>query len=341
MRWKPKRTLLIALIVLLTFSGSALYLWFTRGRTPHIPGPNSVASLERVQIGGVGQCLLIRGNNRSNPILLFLHGGPGMPAMYLAHAFQKNLEKDFVVVQWDRRAVGKSYREDISDTLNSEQLIADAVEVTNLLRARFYKDKIYLVGHSWGTYLGMLVIARHPELYRTYVGIGQLARSSPIPGIQDAFIRRCAKQRRDPEIAKKLAAGGENVREELLFTWGGELHRTESFFPLLVTGLLAPEYSLRDAYDIPKGVSLYNKYFVGNSISGNLMDAVPRVEVPIYFFTGRYDYSDPFVLTQEYFDKIIAPHKHLVWFDESAHFPFYEEPAAFADQMRAVAHASN
>jgi pimeloyl-ACP methyl ester carboxylesterase len=100
--------------------GVMSYLWFTPGRTPAIHQPHSVASLERVRIGGVDQYILIRGNDASLPVLLFLHGGPGMPAMYLAHSFQRELEKEFVVVQWDRRGAGKSYREDISSTLTTE-----------------------------------------------------------------------------------------------------------------------------------------------------------------------------------------------------------------------------
>ena len=100
--------------------GVLLHLWFSPGHTPAIRGPNSIALLERIRIGNVDQCILIRGNDSSLPVLLFLHGGPGMPAMYLAHAFQGELEKEFVVVQWDRRGAGKSYREDISSTLTSD-----------------------------------------------------------------------------------------------------------------------------------------------------------------------------------------------------------------------------
>ena len=92
--------------------------------------------------------------------------------------------------------------------------------------------------------------------------------------------------------------------------------------PLLLTGLAAPEYSLRDARNIPRGVSLYSRSFVYNSISGELMDVITQVEIPIYFFTGRYDYTDPFVLTEQYFSKIKAPEKHLVWFEEVRTFPF-------------------
>ena len=316
--------------------GIVFCLWFTPGRTPAIRTHNSIASLERIRIGDVDQYVLIRGNDSSLPVLLFLHGGPGMPAMYLAHAFQRELEKEFVVVQWDRRGAGKSFREDISGTLTTEQLVADTVELTNVLRARFHQDKIYLVGHSWGTYLGVLVIARHPELYHAYVGIGQLARSSPIAGIQDEYIRQSAKRMGDQDSIKELEEKGASVRETLLFKFGGEIHKAKSFMPLLLTGLAAPEYSLRDARNIPKGVSLYSRNFVFNSISGELADAVTQVNIPVYFFTGRYDYTDPFALTEEYFSKIKAPEKHLVWFEESAHFPFYEEPAAFARQMRGV-----
>jgi pimeloyl-ACP methyl ester carboxylesterase len=321
--------------------GIALYLWFTPGRTPAIHGPNSIASLERIHIGGVDQYILVRGNDSSLPVLLFLHGGPGMPAMYLAHAFQLELEKDFVVVQWDRRAAGKSYREDITSTLTTEQLLADTVELTNVLRARFHQNKIYLVGHSWGTYLGMLAIARHPELYRAYVGIGQLARSSPIAGIRDEYIRQSASRMGDQDAIKELEEKGASVRETLLFKFGGELHNAKSFMPLLLTGLAAPEYSLRDARNIPKGVSLYSRNFIYNSISGELMDVITQVEIPVYFFTGRYDYCDPFALTEQYFSKINAPEKHIVWFEESAHFPFYEEPTVFARQMRGVLNATN
>ena len=330
-------------IVGLVLGGLGLlsYLWFTPGRTPTIRGPNSIALLERIRIGDVDQYILIRGNDSSLPVLLFLHGGPGMPAMYLAHAFQRELEKSFVVVQWDRRAAGKSYREDISSTLTTEQLVSDTVELTNLLRTRFRQGKIFLVGHSWGTYLGMLVIARHPHLYHAYVGIGQLSRSSPIAGIQDEYIRQSARRMGDRDAIKELGEKGASVRENLLFKYGGEIHNAKSFMPLLLTGLAAPEYSLRDARNIPKGVSLYSKQFVYNSISGELMDVITRVEIPVYFFTGRDDYTDPFLLTEEYFARIYAPEKHMVWFEKSAHFPFYEEPAAFAEQMRRVLGATS
>src|ERR1019366_5897125 len=168
-----------------------------------------------------------------------------------------------------------------------------------------------------------------------------LARSSPIAGIQDEYIRQSARRMGDQDAIKELEEKGASVRGTLLFKFGGEIHNAKSFMPLLMTGLAAPEYSLRDARNIPKGGPLYSRHFVYNSISGELMDVITQVDIPVYFFTGRYDYTDPFMLREQYFSKINAPEKHIVWFEESAHFPFYEEPAAFARQMRGVLNATS
>ncbi|EQD77422.1 alpha/beta hydrolase fold protein [mine drainage metagenome] len=295
-----------------------------------------MAALERIEIGGVRQSVLIRGKDASHPVLIFLHGGPAMPALYLAHSFQRELEKDFVVVHWDRRGAGKSFREGLGTTLTMERLIADTVVLTNLLRERFHHEKVYLVGHSWGTRLGMAVVASHPELFHAYVGIGQLARSAPIGGLQDEFIRGSAEKAGDREAISELERRGPGAREKLIFRFGGALHRFKSFTPLLLTGLASPEYSLRDARNIPRGVSLYAKHFTEDPAYLELADTIRSVMVPVFFFTGRFDYTDPFVLTEQYFEAIKAPEKRLVWFEESAHFPFYEEPEKFAREMRQV-----
>jgi pimeloyl-ACP methyl ester carboxylesterase len=310
--------------------------------TPPIFQGGSVASLETMQIGGVRQNLLIRGDSMTNPVLLFLHGGPGMPAMYLAHSFQASLEKDFVVVQWDQRGAGKSY--DPSHTpvasMNVVQFLSDAHELTVYLERRFHQPKIFLVGHSWGSYLGMLAVARHPELYRAYVGVGQIADSSAAPAIQDHFIVESLMARGDSGAARAFERNPLKMRENYLFQLHGELYRASDFTPLLYTGLTAPEYTIFDALNVAKGPQYSSEHMAYNAISGSLADAVPSVQVPIHFFVGRHDYTTPTSLTVAYFDTLKAPTKSLVWFEESAHFPFFEEPAKFAAQMRLVRNAS-
>jgi pimeloyl-ACP methyl ester carboxylesterase len=135
-----------------------------RGYTPQYNSPDSVTSLEQFSLGGRRQYVLIRGKEKHNPILLFLHGGPGMSTMYLAHDFQRELERNFVVVQWDRRGAGKSYAAGVSPPNPSViQEINDTIDLIDQLRSRFHQEKIYLVGFSYGTYLGILVAQRVPE----------------------------------------------------------------------------------------------------------------------------------------------------------------------------------
>lgn len=274
-----------------------------------------------------------------NPLIVFLHGGPGMPSMYLAHKFQRPLEKDFTIVQWDRRGAGKSYSEDTPlESMRVTQEVSDTVELVHLLRARFGHSKVFLVGHSYGTYLGMIVVQRFPELFHAYVGIGQLAHSEERnKEVQDRWILYQAKAGGDEKLSRQLDANVPIDREKWLFKFGGELHNERSFRSLLIIGLRAPEYSVMDVLNVRKGVSFTHANMKYDAIKGDLIDAVRRVEVPVYFFTGRYDYTDPFEFTVEYVNRLQAPRKEIVWFEESAHFPFLEEPEKFAQEMRRIA----
>jgi pimeloyl-ACP methyl ester carboxylesterase len=333
---------LLVLLILLGL-GAAGYLFFTRPHTPQFKDasgrtiPESIATLEEVTLGGCRQWILIRGRDINNPFLLFLHGGPGMPAMYLAHAFQRELEKDFVVVHWDRRGAGKSYSKSIPvESLTDAQLAADAAELIAYLKNRFGVPKVYLVGHSWGTLLGLLLAKKSPQDFYAYIGIGQLAFSREIPAIQDRFIRQEAAKAKNSKALKDLLLKGASVHEKWIFRYGGELYHAKSFWPLLWTGVRAPEYTLSDILNITKGVSLYGNHFRATEFPGDPADEVFSLEVPVYFFTGRHDYVDPFELSERYFEKLRAPLKRMVWFENSAHFPFFEEALGFTEEMRKV-----
>lgn len=339
-----------ALLGALLTAALALVVWhvLTHGRTPPIVDahgaavPGSVASLERMQLGGVPQSVLIRGRSRTNPVLLFLHGGPGMPAMYLAHAWQRALEDDFVVVQWDRRGVGKSYFGDIpARHLTVRRLLDDTYELVNLLRGRFAQDRIFLVGHSWGTYLGMLAVRERPDLFRAYVGVGQMTGpgrgDTAAARLQEAFIRREAARRGEPEAARELDQKGRAVVEKWLFRFGGELHGATSWWPLLRLGLEAPEYTLGDVLHIPKGLRLYERAMTYDVPDDTPCAGAPRLRVPVYLIAGRWDETTPSELAERCFAALRAPQKVFYWFERSAHFPFLEEPARFAAVLREIA----
>lgn len=323
------------LILVLTLFVAIFIAFFGRGKTPPIAGIQSIATLEPVRIGGVDQWLLTRGTDTSKPVLLFLHGGPGMPSMFLAHAFQRELEKHFVVVQWDRRGAGKSYEagKELA-SMNVRQLLNDTFEVTQLLRRRFAQDRIYLVCHSWGTYLGLLAIRERPEYYSAYVGMGQIAgESAQVHAIQREFVVGRANERHDAEVMSRLASETAIVDEDLLFRYHAELYRSHSFWPILAEGLRAPEYTFQDALNVKRGANNVNRVMKYNVEPRLLNGEIEQFDVPIFFFLGRHDYNAPSSLAAEYFERLRAPQKRLVWFEESAHFPFYEEKEKFTAEM--------
>jgi pimeloyl-ACP methyl ester carboxylesterase len=310
-----------------------------RGHTPQYNSPESVALLEQFSLGNRPQYVLIRGTDRRNPILLFLHGGPGMPTMYLAHNFQRDLERDFVVIQWDRRGAGKSYAAAVSaPNLSVSQEIADTVELIDQLRARFHQEKIYLVGFSYGTYLGILVAQRVPERLHAYVGVGQLACSEEENRkIQDEWLVKQASMTHDREAMFELTGKKSLDREKLLFKYGAEIHSAHSWWPLLLSGIRSPEYTFHDILNVKKGVQFTASHLRYDVIDGSILDNVSSIRIPVYFFSGRFDYSDPTICTVRLLNSLAAPIKRMVWFEHSAHFLFFEEPEQFALAMRRVA----
>lgn len=353
---RPRRRLVLVLKALgfgvcaLVVLVSVVLGWhlLTHGRTPPIRDargavvPGSVASLEHIALGGVPQWVLIRGRSAKNPVVLFLHGGPGMPAMYLAHAWQRPLENEFVMVQWDQLGAGKSYFGEIpSRYLTVRRLLDDTYELANFLRGRFAQDRIILVGHSWGSYLGMLAVRERPDLFRAYVGVGQLTGAgrgdSALTRAQETFIRSEAARRGMPEAVRDIEARGRAAYVQWIFRFGGELHEATSWWPLLRLGLRAPEYTLGDVLRIPKGFSLYARALQYDVPADTLRTDVTAVQVPVYVVAGRYDMASPSALAGDYVRSLAAPQKAFVWFEASAHFPFLEEPQRFLEVMRRVA----
>jgi len=335
-----KKFLRIIIWIVLAFVFLFLLLLFLmRPHTPKIQGQvdssiQNIASLEKVTLGGYPQWICIRGHNIEAPLLLFLHGGPGMPMMYLSHTFQRPIEKKFVCIQWDRRGAGKSFSKNLSaDTLNVGQLLSDTEELIHILRHRFGKKKVFIAGHSFGSYLGMIFARMHPELVAAYIGIGQVTDSKRARGIQDRFIRNKAESLGVQEAVADLKAYGTAVHEKWLFRFGGELYASTSFMPFIKAGFLSPEYGLFDIPKVSQGSSFSSRHMKYNIIDGALIDNVKELRVPVYFFMGCHDYVTPIELVREYYTLLKAPQKGMVWFENSSHFPFFEEPDVFAAEM--------
>jgi pimeloyl-ACP methyl ester carboxylesterase len=316
------RAMLLAVVL------GLVILFVFKSFTLPILGSGSVAQLTRVEVNGNSQYLLIRGRNREKPVLLFLHGGPGMPAMFLAHSFQSDLERDFVVVHWDQRAAGKSFVADIDPrTISTRQYLDDLYVVVDMLRDQFGQDKIYLLGHSHGSYLGVLASFEKPEKFQAYIGVGQVVDSEKARAYQEVELRTRLEE---IGIGPETEINSANM-ESLLFQVGGALYCCQSFTPLLLTGLVAPEYSLLDAYNVKRGSDFSSQHMRYDVILEPLGDAIQKLSMPVYFISGAHDLTTPTAISRAYFESMVAPKKAFFEIDEAAHFPFFEQPREFAD----------
>lgn len=260
-----------------------------------------------------------------------------MPMMFLSHAFQRPLEEHFVCVQWDRRGAGKSFRSGASpDSMSVRRLLDDLFELVGVLNTWFGNQRIYLAGHSFGSYLGMLAARERPDLFQVYIGIGQVVDDERALALQDRFIRREAAELGEPEALADLDQGGAAAHEKWLFRFRAELRASKSYAPFIKAGLLSPEYGLFDIPKVAKGSAFSSKHMKHDVIDGPLMDHVREVDVPVYFLMGQYDQVTPLALVEEYSEVLVAPHKQIILFRRSAHFPFFEEPDSFARALKAI-----
>jgi pimeloyl-ACP methyl ester carboxylesterase len=316
-----------------------------------ITTPDGVESLEPVTLGGVRQWILIRGRHRTSPLLLWLHGGPGMPTMPLAHRHDADLIRRFVVVHWDQRGAGKSYDPRLApESITVEQLVADTHDLVQQLRRRFGAQRLYLVGHSWGAQVGALVAARYPALFYAYVGVGTLV-SPEGQRIGYAALLEVARRTGNRRALRALASLGPppwRTAAELA-TYGrwaavlGGTARRYSMGRLIADVVLSPVYSLKDVINFVRGQRFSLRALAANGqiAQVDLFERAPRLDLPVYFFQGRHDLNTPGELVERYYHTLDAPcGKTLRWFEHSAHFPQWEEPGTFATEMVRVLEAT-
>ena len=307
------------------------------------PLAGSLSEKIRVNINGVEQGMFIKSKNINNPVLLFLHGGPGMPEYWLTQTYPTGLEEHFTVVWWEQRGAGLSYSPDIPvETMNAEQFISDTLTVTDYLRQRFGKEKIYLMAHSWGSYIGIQAAARAPELYYAYIGMGQI--SYQIKSEQLAYEYALAYYKKNgstgmaqrleaapPTLTVPLPTAYDSLRDEYMHGAGiGTTHAMRS----VITGIFLPSWQFRE-YTLGEKINLWRGKIFSRSPDFNLWDKmqatdltrqVTELDIPVYFLEGIYDYTCAYPLAKAYFEKINAPVKGFYTFENSAHSPLFEEP---------------
>ena len=315
-----------------------------------IETPNSISALEKITLGKLEQWIFIRGVDQSNPVLIFLHGGPGAsaPGMPSSRHLDAELIKHYTVVHWDQRGAGKSYDSDIPlASMTMDRFVEDCKELIDYVRKRFNVEKVFLVAHSSGTVTGIRTAHRYPEKIHAYVGVGQIIHDHEQIRLAYDFIVDEARKAGDAKIQSAINAIGpppyENPKklykmQNYVFRFGGVIHENsiKQIGGLMMSFLTSPEYSISDGIN---SLMMKGLFFSVSAMWDEINDIdiakeVRSIKVPVYFFEGKYDRATPTVLVKEFYDGLdAAKGKKLIIFEKSAHMPMIEEKEKYEDLL--------
>jgi len=306
-----------------------------------IVNPQGVQESFKTRIGGIDQWLYVRGQDRSNPIILFVHGGPASPLSPSMWQFQRPIEEYFTVVHWDQRAAGKTYLEvdpaTISDSIRIDRYVSDAIEVAEYVNRRYGTKKVILMGHSWGTIVGLQAAVRRPDLFFAYVGIGQVISTRENERLSYEYAVAQARKAGNEAAIEELSSiapypGDQPITKERIIIarkwaqhYGGlsAFRSTSNYY--FAAPLLSPEYGARDVEAISAGNGFTLERILPQFLEVDYTN-VRKVAVPVIMFMGRHDYTTPTEPTQAWLSALSAPAKKAVWFENSAHMIPFEEP---------------
>ena len=307
--------------------------------------PNSIAALEKVNLGGSHQWISIRGKDSRNPVLLFLAGGPGGTQLVTQRRALAGLEDRFVVVNWEQPGAGKSFDAIDRSKLTVDRYITDAHELVLNLRQRFCKEKVYVLGESWGSALGIMVVQRYPELFQAFIGTGQMVAFLENDRICYNFALRLAQERGDTKQVTKLNQQGPPpyYGSDVALKSAAYLSETFNYMnknsAIVNSGfntlgdLAGSEYGLYDKVNFVRGLLDTFGIVYQQLWDVDFRKQALHLEVPIYFLIGRHDVNAPPQLTEEYFNLLTAPQKELIWFERSGHNPWINESDKFVDTI--------
>lgn len=298
-----------------------------------------------VTLGGLPQKIHIKGQNESNPILLFLHGGPGVCNRHSVMTANADLCEVFTIVAWDQRGSGGSYKGAAVETLTVDRMVDDAHELVMWLCAEFKRDKIFIIGGSWGSALGTILAHRYPDNIAAYVGFGQFVNGPKNEELSFKFAYEAAEKAGDAKSLEMLnrvgppemgvykgGFDGMMAQRRVMMKYGGysQDKKKRSYFSSMVVPMIkSGEYTLSDFIGVAKG---YKYVLTAMWPEVGALD-FPRdytaFKVPYFIFDGRLDENTPASLVEDYFEVIKAPHKELIWFDKSGHNPLGDEPERF------------
>lgn len=302
---------------------------------------------EYVEINGVKQGLIIETKRNDLPVLLILHGGPGYPLYPIMKANKVELHQLFTVCYWDQRGTGMSYLSDENkSSLTLEQLISDTVEVSNYIANKFSKEKIYLMGHSWGTFLGSLTASTHPGLYHAYLGVGHVGSAKGTEEESYQFILEQAKEAGNQKWVSEIEKVGFDeqyykkqeynlIRGKYTNKFGGGfLRKGYSNYQGLKDVFTTRIYTLKERANVFRG-SIASYQALGEVLATtDLVNEVKEFTIPVYIFQGKHDRLTSHRQALRFYNEITAPKKNFFSFNHSSHAPFIEEKEVFFSLLK-------
>ena len=335
-----KRIVLIAVLVVPVF---LLIRFIFPTWTPKIPGSNSISELRSVTVNGADLTLMIRGTDKENPVLIFVHGGPCCSEIPYVRKYQDELEKDFTIVHYDQRGSGKSYRSgtDYSD-VTAKTHVDDLIAMTEYIRDYLNKDKVILLGHSYGTYIATQAAAIRPDLYEAYVGIGQMSDTihSELNTLDKCIA--AAEEKGNKKDVKELNALKPSIQNGDFITprnyvrkYGFGARKIDDNRDYSLAFLFGTEYNLSDAAGFYIASMKYQDGLIKEALDHPISEIVTSLDIPVYFVMGKYDGMTSPEAANEYLDSIGGEGgREMVIFEESAHYPQFEEKQEFSRWMR-------
>jgi len=295
-----------------------------------------------VTLGGIEQWVTIRGQDRGNPVLLFVHGGTGDVTNPWAFALFARWEEQFTVVQWDERGAGRTLRKSgpgIAPTITLERMTQDGLELTEYLRKHLGKEKIILVGHSFGSILGLRMARARPELFCAYVGTGQVGDETRNYAVAyDALLKK-ARTVGNAQALEELSRVGpppytSGAGYRVQWKWANAFEGADQFlFATLGWALVAPGYSVQDINDSADGQQLSAEQLVPQTKSAGPAELGQEFAIPMFVFDGEEDFTTPTELARRYLESIKAPRKAFVAIAGGGHFAVFMKSEEFLREL--------
>ncbi|MED1750686.1 alpha/beta hydrolase [Bacillus zhangzhouensis] len=304
--------------------------------------------LKKWLIGGVDQWIMMKENhlNKTKPVFLFLHGGPGSAQISYIDSFHEELDQDFTVVHWDQRGAGLSYQKNIpAASMTIQQFVEDTIELTEKLLSYLGHSKLYITGYSWGALIAIQAVHKRPDLYHAYYGISQVVDvlKEDIVSYElllkkyhrNRLLTSCLRLLAPPPWKRTSAHALFSLYKE--FAKVGLTHKWKPIFQMMSAFLHSKHYQLKDKWRFLKGQKFSQDKLWNELMNESIQYRVSTILIPCYFIIGEHDMITPAAVTKPYVDQLTAPIKEWFTFKESAHSPHIEEPDEFIRIVRKTA----